>query len=75
MSDCKLLVTHAKDAARYVNCGWTLTGSKVVELKGLKKKYMECTLEWRNLDRDPIYPPKEDYPEIEFTDMPMFYFL
>lgn len=46
-----------------------MTWAKVVTLKGLNKKYMECTVEWKR-DGEPISPAGEP-PEIAYYEASM----
>lgn len=55
-----VLVTHEKDAERYIKIGWKCTRNEKIVLKGTNKAYIECTLEWdESAGTNPIYPEGE----------------
>ena len=61
----QIIVTHQRDAERYILLGWRMVSSQDVVLKGINKKYTECTLIWE--EDAPAYPegPTPDFKPIQ----------
>lgn len=62
----KIIVTHQRDAERYISLGWRIVNSQDVLLKGVNKRYTECTLIWDG--EEPVYP---NSPEPDFKPTPV----